>query len=185
LLLPHALPLLRQARPDAPVSVAPDAGQAWRQAVAASIRGRQVHGNKGLRSVFEAFLALPTAPGGWALQQAACKIEGGPWQCQVDYARRDAWASNSSFLNAAPPSWEVDFTSLDQASARWQLESHGVLVSRLKLPSPAQAERDLLSALQGVKPGFVFMQTGRAVPVPVVAPKDEQGRAMPRPAGQA
>src|SRR5690606_37955956 len=94
-------------------------------------------------------------------------------------------ASNSSFLNAAPPSWEVNFTSLDQASARWQLESHGVLVSRLKLPSPAQAERDLLSALQGVKPGFVLMQTGRAVPVPVVAPKDEQGMAMPRPAGQA
>src|SRR5690606_277188 len=53
------------------------------------------------------------------------------------------------------------------------------------LPSTDQQDRDLLSALQGIRSGFTQMQIGRPVPIPLAVPTDPQGQALRRPAGQA
>src|SRR5690606_28870508 len=154
LLLPRVLPLFQNTNSSASDTMQADPGQAWRRAVAASVNGRQVHGSKGMRSLLESFLALPTGLGGWALRQASCQADGGRWQCQAGYERQDAKASNSSFLAIAPSVWEVEFSSLDRVLARWQIESHGRPLLRLNLPSSAQNERYLLSTLQAIRPGF-------------------------------
>ncbi|AEC19961.1 hypothetical protein PT7_1421 [Pusillimonas sp. T7-7] len=160
-------------------------GQTWREAVLASAGGRQVHGGKGLRALLDSFYALPTRLGGWALQQAVCEAAGSRWQCQAGYERLGAKASNSSFLAVVPPTWVIEFSSLDRATARWQSESHSVPLLRLNLPSSAQNERYLLSSLQAIRPAFAQMHLGQPIPIPLLIPKDQQGQPLPRPKDQA
>src|SRR3546814_14791776 len=90
-------------------------------------------------------------------------------------------ASNSSVLAVVPPTWVIEFSSLDRATARWQSESHSVPLLRLNLPSSAQNERYLLSSLQAIRPAFAQMHLGQPIPIPLLIPKDQQGQPLPRP----
>ncbi|NYT85769.1 type 4b pilus protein PilO2 [Pollutimonas harenae] len=184
LLLPRALPLFHGAQTSVPEPPVLNPAQAWRLAVTASANRHRVHGRKGMRTLIDSFLALPTSLGGWALQRAICKPEAGRWLCQAEYERQDVKASNSSFLASSLPAWKAEFSSLDRVSVGWQIESHDMPLLQASLSSSAQTERDLLSALQGIRPSFLQMQIGQPVPIPLVVPKDQQGRPLPRPKEQ-
>ncbi|MGB6102921.1 MAG: hypothetical protein WBF88_03580, partial [Pusillimonas sp.] len=157
---------------------------AWRQAIADSARGRLVHGINGTRALLDVFYALPVRLGGWSLLRADCRDDGPRWQCQARYERHDAKASNSSFLAAVPPSWTAEFSPLEHVAVRWHADAHGQALSHLALSSTTENERDLLSALQDIKPGFTQIQIGRPAAIPLSTPTDRQGRPLARPAGQ-
>lgn len=180
-LIPRLAHLLRpEPKAPAPVAVA-DLRQAWRLAVEKAFQDRFVHGVQGTRILLDALYELPVQVGGWVLLQAECTAQGRDWRCQANYERRSVQASNSSFLAAVPESWLVEFNSMDLAQPVWTIASHGVPLLALRPRSTAHHERDLFSALQEIKPIFSQMQVGKATPLPVPAPVDEQGRSLPRP----
>ncbi|MGP1613726.1 MAG: hypothetical protein ACTS5Y_01460, partial [Pollutimonas bauzanensis] len=183
LLLPRLWPLLRPP-PGAPArKAATDPRQAWRLAVEHSAQGLFVHGVQGTRALFDTFYGLPVGVGGWVLRQAECGAQLLQWRCQAHYERRGAAASNSRFLAAAPGNWAVDFVSLDQARAAWSLPSSAAPLLALRLNTSSHNERELFSSLQAIRPAFSQMQVGKPEPLPVSAPRDAQGRPLPRPPG--
>lgn len=181
LLLPRAWQLFGGAHASEPDFSPPDAGLAWRQAVAVSAGQRHVHGSQGTRILLESFHNLPGGLGGWALRQAVCEASGQHWHCRAEYERHHVQASNDSFLAAVPSPWAVEFTSLDRVAASWQLPSHSIALSRQSLPTSASNERHLLSTLQGMRRAFVQMQIGQPLPVPLSTPTDAHDRPLPRP----
>lgn len=184
-LIPRLAHLLRpEPKVPAPVAVA-DLRQAWRQAVEKAFQDRIVHGVLGTRILLDALYELPVRVGGWILLQAECTAQGRDWRCQASYERRSIQASNSSFLAAVPENWQVEFNSMDLAQPVWTIASQGVPVLASRPKSTEHHERDLFSALQEIKPAFSQMQIGKATPLPVSVPVDEQGRSLPRPPAMA
>ncbi|MDS1141892.1 type 4b pilus protein PilO2 [Pusillimonas sp. SM2304] len=185
LLVPRVWQVFDYAQPAAAGQAQPEPEQAWRAAVARSGSQRRVHGVQGTTALLDAFHALPVGLGGWLLRRADCRAEGQRWHCQARYERSGPQASNRSFLALAPPSWTIAFSSLDHVAAHWQAEAYGLPLTRLKLPATAEQDKDLLSALQGIMPGFAQMRIGRPGAIPLSVPTDHQGQALERPAGQA
>src|SRR5690606_27804293 len=80
LLLPRAWQLFDDAHASTPDFAPPDAGLAWRQAVAAAAGQRQVHGSQGTRVLLESFHDLPGSLGGWTSRHAVCEAASHQWQ---------------------------------------------------------------------------------------------------------
>lgn len=179
MLLPRAWQALRPSRP-APAGI--DAAQAWRAALRKAQRKHALHGVSGTQAVLAVLYALPVSLAGWRLSQAACEARPGAWQCTARYERRDARASNAGLLAAAPRHWRLGFPSMEQAAADWHLAHAGLPLHEHVLHSPAHDERHLFSALQAILPAFASLRLGRGRRLEAAAPRDAQGRPLPRPA---
>jgi hypothetical protein len=175
---PVLFPASGALQPLAPV----DAAAAWRTARAQAYRGLIVHGVHGTRLILNDLSQLPARLAGWLLIHASCTARQKTWQCEARYDRRDPQASNDSLLARAPESWTVQFVSMDQAKPVWTLDSAGLPLGRFSPKSMADDNRYLLSALQAIKPAFSQLQLGQPQPLPTAAPRDRQGREIPRPA---
>ncbi|MFT0532475.1 hypothetical protein ACMHYJ_06510 [Castellaniella hirudinis] len=162
-----------------------DAAQAWRHTLAQTLARQPLHGEAGTRSLLRAVHAQPVRLAGWVLKSLHCQ-PGAPadaWQCRSEYRRTDPRADNRGLLQAAPPGWRLDFPSLDQAQARWNLAVAGQVADPETLPRARLVARDWASALQAVLPAFTALRVHSPQPVPLVAPRDAEGQALPRPAG--
>ncbi|MBV6303810.1 type 4b pilus protein PilO2 [Candidimonas humi] len=181
MLLPRAWQALRPSRP-AQAAAGVDAEQAWRAALRKAQRKHVLHGVAGTRSVLAEFYALPVSLAGWRLSHAACEARPGAWLCTARYERRDAHASNAGLLAAAPRHWRLDFPSMEQAGVHWQLAYRGLPLDEHVLSSHAHNERHLISALQAILPAFASLRLGKGRKLEAAAPRDAQGRPLPRPA---
>jgi hypothetical protein len=181
LLLPAAWRTMRPASTIASVAEQKDAAQIWRDAIARSAQGRYVHGTRGSRMLLEAFYALPVNIQGWRLRQAECVPQAHQWHCQARYERRAPDASNESFLKNILPEWNVEFASLDHASAIWRAASGALPLVHQRLADSKANERYFFSTLQKLRGGFSDVQVGKTSPLPISVPLDDQGRAVARP----
>lgn len=180
LLVPRLWHMFRPV-PHGPEKQVGNSAQAWRLAREKAMQGRLVHGVQGTRSLLESLHQLPIRVGGWALKEAECAPQARKWRCQARYERSTVHASNSQFLAGAPANWNVEFASIEQARPAWEVNSYGVPVDAGNLKTPAHNERDLFSSLQAIRTAFSQMQIGQSTRLPVPAPSDDQGQALPRP----
>ena len=159
-----------------------DPVQAWQEAIARVNRNTMIHGVDGTRSVLRSLHGLPVYLAGWTLVQATCTAHHSVWHCQARYDRRLMDASNEGFLAGAPEGWTVQFGSIDQARPVWQLGSVGLALTGSDLENTAHNERSLFSSLQMIKPAFSRMELGKSQEMNVNAPRDQHGKAIPKPA---
>lgn len=156
---------------------------AWQAAIQAAASTRWVHGVAGTAQLLQALYALPVKVEGWGLQQATCRADRNTWQCQADYRRADDGASNRGFLGAAPDSWRVEFTPLEQARGHWRFDAAGLGGDHAMLPDAAHTEREIFSMFQRIRPAFSRMVIEAPRVLPVVAPVDPQGQPLAAPGG--
>ncbi|MGB3290365.1 MAG: hypothetical protein WBA83_13925, partial [Burkholderiaceae bacterium] len=182
LLVPAAWRVMKPGHAVAADSMRADPEQAWRNAIAGSIHGRLIHGFQGTRALLEALYDLPVNAGGWRLLQAECAPNGTRWRCRARYERRQTGASNQSLMDSSRAGWTLEFASLEQAEAAWETPAGGVPLAHQRLADGKENERRFVSALQGVQGGFAQLRVGKALPLPVSAPLDGQGRPIARPA---
>lgn len=161
-----------------------DPGVAWRKAVAQSASGRTLHGVAGTQVLFDALYSLPLRVGGWKLTRAECLSRASNWQCQARFERAGPQASNQTFLDRAQAAWIVEFTPTEHARATWRMPSQGAALGQIRLATLDDNERALISELQAIKPGFAKLHISSSSALPVSAPMDAQGKALPRPANQ-
>jgi hypothetical protein len=160
-----------------------DPVQAWQEAIARVSRNTVIHGIEGTRSIVRSLHELPVYLAGWALTQATCTADQSAWRCQARYDRRHRDASNAGLLAGAPKGWMVEFNSIDQAQPVWQLGSAGSALAGSDLENTAHNERGLFSSLQMIKPAFARIELGRSQALNVQPPRDQHGKAIPKPAG--
>jgi hypothetical protein len=184
LLLPRLWTALQRPTPAQPAARPVDAAQAWQQAVAISAQQRVLHESRGYAGLLEALYRVPVMMGGWALSRAECLPGGSQWQCHALYGRRHAGASNDTLMSHLPEGWRVEFISMEQARAVWNVaESNAPLLGRL-LKATADNDRQWLSQLQALSAAFSRVSVGPSVPLALVPPTDREGRPVARPAGQ-
>lgn len=169
--------------PYASVRQVDDPSQAWRSALEKSTQGRAVHGVQGMHDLLQALHQLPVRVGGWALQEAECRPKPRKWRCLARYTRATVQASNLQFLSAAPVHWLVEFDSIEQARPTWEVNAQATPLQLARLKSSADHERNLFSSLQAIRPAFSQMQIGQPQSLPLSAPTDNNGHALPRPPG--
>lgn len=181
-LLWRAWAMIRPAVPAVPPMPAVDAGQAWRQAAEQAGRAIAVHGVQGTQTVLHSLYQLPVRIAGWSLVSADCVPEAaGDWHCRARYLRDEPLASNETLLEKAPSAWSIEFLSIDQAQPAWRLRTTAQSLTRARIRSAAHNERHLWSSLQAIQPAFSSLQLGRPMPLAVIAPRDAQGKPVPRP----
>jgi hypothetical protein len=184
LLLPRLWTALQRPTPAQPAARPVDAAQAWQQAVAISAQQRVLHESRGYAGLLEALYRVPVMMGGWALSRAECLPGGSQWQCHALYGRRHAGASNDTLMSHLPEGWRVEFISMEQARAVWNVaESNAPLLGRL-LKAAADNDRQWLSQLQALSAAFSRVSVGPSVPLALVPPTDREGKPIARPAGQ-
>lgn len=159
-----------------------DGWAAWQAALAASVRSHSVQGVAGLRVLLEAFHDLPVDLGGWHLAEAECRAQSNLWRCQARY-RRNPSANNEGFISSAPSTWALSFDPLEGAIAVWTVPIPALALSAAALRTSRDNDRQLLSALQSMRPAFSELRLGVADPLPLKAPLDAQQRLVPRPPG--
>ncbi|WP_442592401.1 hypothetical protein ACSBPU_12325 [Parapusillimonas sp. JC17] len=164
--------------------VSVDPGAAWQKAVAQSVSGRMLHGVPGTQALFDALYSLPLWVGGWKLTRAQCLPLASVWQCKAHFERAGPPASNQTFLDHAQAAWTVEFTPTERVTATWRMPSQGGALGQYRLASSDDNERALVSELQAIKPGFAQLHVSNPSALPVSAPIDSQGKALPRPARQ-
>lgn len=156
---------------------------AWDAAVRNVINARWVHGAAGTHDVLSSLYAQPVKLAGWRLLHIECVARVAQWRCHADFVRHDTDASNKRFLAAAPPEWEVSFTPLDQVRVRWNLAPKGLRLGQAAVRMGYENERDLFSKLQSIRPALALVNIDAPEPLPVPAPHDERGQAIPKPEG--
>jgi hypothetical protein len=177
---------LRLGRPDRANGVPqPSVQEAWERSLAQVLAQRPIHGPEGTRALLQALYRQPVRLAGWSLQSVRCESRAGGagWHCLGEYRREDRGADNRGLMRAAPADWRLDFPSLDRVRASWPLSLPGRLPDPPLLPAAGLLARDWASALQAVLPAFSVLRLEPPRPLPVPAPRDDQGRELPRPAG--
>lgn len=181
-LLPKAWALFKPAPSTAPSAVTPDPEQAWRKATEQAGGAIAVHGVQATQAVLHSLYELPVRVAGWSFVNAGCEPEAlGHWRCRARYTRMNAKASNETLLEKAPPSWAIEFTSIDHAEPSWRFQATAQSLIHARLRSAAHNERHLWSALQAIQPAFSRLQLGHPALLAVLAPTDPQGKPVPRP----
>lgn len=160
-----------------------DPMHAWQGAISRVGRNTMVHGIEGTRAIMRSLHELPVHLAGWALEQATCTANQGAWHCQAHYDRHHRDASNAGLLAGAPKEWRIEFSSIDRAQPIWQLEAVGSTLAGSDLKNTAHNERGLFSSLQKIKPAFTRIELGRPQTLSVPPPRDQHGKAIPKPAG--
>lgn len=187
LLLTLLLPKFWQGWRDKAATSAPtvreDASLLWQQAIAQAVQGRVLHGAQGTQALLESFYQLPVNLAGWQLDQAECTAGAVRWTCSASYLRQSRWASNHGFLSLTPTDWTSRFPTMDLVYVAWMVPVGSTPLAWQTLKTTADIDRYWLSELQAIRPAFTQITLGQAVPVPVSAPLNEQGAALPRPDG--
>lgn len=163
------------------VPVSPD--EAWRATLHEVAASHWVHGVPGTQQILQSFHDLPVRLKGWGLSVAECLADQSRWNCSADYERASVGASNDGLIAEARPEWNVSFTPLNKARVQWTLIAQGTGGHHATLNTTRQNERDLFSRLQAIEPAMVSVAIGPSKPVPVAAPTDMSGQALPRPHG--
>lgn len=155
----------------------------WRQAIGAFQQGIAVAGSPSLASLWLAVGELPLQPAGWLLEGAQCEAVGGSgWHCAARYKRLNRLAGNEAFMALMPRAWQVDWTSLDEVTARFRLAAPAQGLDGL-MPASVPQERFFpdADALQRIRAAFGQVSVGPPQPVPIAAPRDASGVELPLP----
>ncbi|ALM83756.1 type 4b pilus protein PilO2 [Bordetella sp. N] len=174
-------------RPTPPVARSTVAVDAWHAAFARQAAGLRLHDAAVLRGVFLSLRQLPVETRGWALDSARCAAQTREWVCQASYRRVSPAGSNRGFA-AAPPAGDQAgfagprFEGLDLARVSWKAAGGGAVVAETPLHGRDAGNLHLGSALQRLLPAFGRIALGTAAALPLAAPLDKEGRALPRPA---
>lgn len=164
-------------------TVVVSAEDAWAEALRGLTSAHWVHGVAGSAGVLLSLYTMPVQLEGWRLHQAECVAQDAKWNCHADYGRADPETSNDRLLSAAWTSWDVSFTPLEQARIRWSFTSAGRAIGNTALHGAQYIERSVFSALQAIRPAFSQMNIDPPERLPVPAPVDEHGHAIPQPPG--
>lgn len=155
----------------------------WQRAIDAFLQGAKVPGQQSLDALWLAIGELPVQPAGWLLEGAQCDAASGSgWHCAVRYKRLNRLAGNEGFMAIVPGAWQMNWTSLDEVTARFRLAApaHGLdsvtLASTPRLRFFPDAD-----ALQRIRAAFGRVDVGPAQPVPIAIPRDAAGKELPRP----
>ncbi len=160
-----------------------DARQAWTQAQRRLLDQHHVHGAAGTRTLLAALHRQPAVIAGWQLRQLSCRhADDGVWRCLGEYERTAPQADNRGLLRQAPREWQLDFPSLGVARATWTLSMPGQAPDHTQPPSVDGQDRDWASQTQAVLPAFAAFRLDARRPLEPSAPRDADGRALPRPA---
>lgn len=124
-----------------------------------------LHGVEGLAGLLKVFYGLPVHRQGWVLGHAECLDVAGAWQCAAHYQRESESASSDAFLHAVPPSWTVDFPSLDAARVNWRAHAVAAPLHTSPVAGKADNDRHLFSHLQAVRKAFQHIDIGMSHPV--------------------
>jgi len=158
-----------------------------------------VHGIAGLKGLLDTFHAVPLRPAGWRLSHAYCDAgDDSIWRCAAHYERDAAQASNAGlfgyFESICPgttrqdasigvvaqachwPGLRIAFASLDQAHVSWRPDVRAVALTQTRPMGNANNDRQLLSALQGVRGAFSDIQVGEPLALQMAAPPDDAAR---------
>lgn len=155
----------------------------WSKAIALAEQGIALHGVAATHAVLHHLYQVPATIAGWALLRVHCSASSGAWRCNADYDRKLHGADNQGLLAAAPPGWQLEFTSMDRAGASWSFHTEVTPMGRGRIDTAADIRRHVQSAWQGIRPAFSRMELGAARPFEAPPPLDEAGRPLPRPAG--
>ncbi|MBV6271583.1 hypothetical protein KVP09_01440 [Alcaligenaceae bacterium CGII-47] len=159
----------------------PDLDGAWSQAQAAVLRGHRLHGEAGTRGLLGAFYTLPVSLAGWRLVQVSCATQAALWVCKAEYVRAGAIADNQGLLRAARSDWRLDFPTIDRAWAHWSSGLVSLALDQHTVPSPADHNKDWVSALQAIQNAFskVHIEPSRALVIPAPLGADQQPLPQP------
>lgn len=181
--LPEIWGWLQHETPPNSDVISPDSTLMWQRAIMQSTQGHLLHGVKGTGAILEALHDQPVTVAGWRLVQTTCVTHASVWTCSGDYQRQDQQASNEGLLAILSPEREVRFPSMDLAQISWTLSASGIPLTWQSLKTAAETDRYLVSAWQGIRPAFNQMSLGKPMVWPVAVPRDQDGQALPRPAG--
>ncbi len=160
------------------------AAEAWHQTLEQALALRPIHGRTGTRALLQVFFTQPANIAGWQLRALACQASKSSvnWQCRADYRRYHRLANNRGLLKLAPKGWRVDFPSLDRALAFWVVSVPGFKSDPYSLPATPLVTREWASALQANLAAFHTLHLEPPRRIHLVAPKNEQGVVLPKPA---
>lgn len=165
-----------------PAVPAVDPVEAWRQALQGAASALVVHTGSDTAAVLHGLRRLPLGLRGWALRRAVCEASQDGWTCSASYLRRSRGASNAGLAQALPPGWQASFKPLDEAVLAWRVPAGGSRLDPQAVPSALFTDTDYASRLQAVRPAFIQIGLGAAMPLAVPMPRDERGVPLARPA---
>jgi len=168
------------AVPDA-TSVAP--ARAWNDALARTAAALPLHAPAVTGRLFASLRRLPLNRRGWSLRDASCRPGGAAWRCEASYVRAAPGATFAAFSAGLPPSVQPSLKQLDLAQMQWRLGQPSARLTLAQIPSAHATSQGLASALQRIRPAFQEISLSEAAALPVVPPRDAQGRTLPQPQG--
>lgn len=168
------------AEPDATPLVP---ARAWNDALVQTAAALPLHAPAVTSRLFTSLRRLPLNRRGWSLRDASCRPGGAAWHCEASYVRAVPGATFAAFSAGLPPSIQPSLKQLDLARMQWRLPQPADRLTLARIPSASATSQGLASALQRIRPAFQEISMSEAAPLPLAAPRDAQGRAVPRPPG--
>ncbi|MET0186696.1 MAG: type 4b pilus protein PilO2 [Achromobacter sp.] len=163
----------------------------WRTAVRQQWGAMQVHLPDELRRVMGSLERLPIDLDGWGLRQATCRAGGARWQCEAQFLRDGASATNATFNARVPAGWRVRFDLLQGAALTWTVPSDETQLNAVMAwrhgDEGESAERrvdvQFASHMQRIGAAFTQVSLSARQAVPLIPPVDAAGLPVARAAG--
>ncbi len=136
-----------------------------------------------------AIFGLPLDVGGWQLVGASCVL-GEAWECTVKYTRptgMDSDSTNLTFEKARPADWKVAWKGASDLAAAFEVT--GTVTTPFVPATHAQVltayQIDTYSEFQILSKPFNKVEVPDMVRVDIPAPRDREGKPIPRPSSDA
>ncbi|MGE8690105.1 MAG: hypothetical protein ACN6PJ_23360 [Achromobacter sp.] len=157
-----------QAR-EAPAPGNADSGPPPQDPYLVLLQTTAAHVPSDLNRVMAGLGKLPIQVRGWALSRAHCLAETRQWTCSAAYVRAHPAATNQTLYALRPVGWDVSFQPMEAATLSWRIPSGQAWLADLSLPTRAQVDTELVTALQRLQPAFSAVALAAAAPLPMPA----------------
>jgi hypothetical protein len=169
---------------------APDLQSAWAAAVMRWAASVPMPRQGALEPARESLGGLPVHWHGWSLVQATCRASdlgpGAPdhrnWHCDAEYQRGPGALLNRDMAARAPAGWSLRFLPLGALQLHRTVRESASPLRPDELPTVSHFEVEVASRLQRLSPAFSGEVRLAFTPVPIAAPVDAAGQALPPPA---
>lgn len=143
----------------------------------------------GLMAVRDEIYKAPVIWNGWLLRSIRCKVSQTPiqtqsinWVCVAEYQRGRVALTNAEMQALIGSKWKPKFIDVGLMQVAWDLKVDRIPMRIGDLQDHVKLQIDTVSVVQNLLPALSTTPTMVFKPVELVAPKNQQGMAIPKPA---